>query len=74
MSYILKDQDATLRAMNRVLSLVPNHYNAGLFVIQLNERKGRMQEVKRATMELIKHFPQDGYLRQVLRRSMQQSR
>ena len=71
MSYILKDEDATLRAMNRVLSLEPNHYNAGIFVIQLNERRGRMDEVKRVVMELLRHYPQDGYLRQLYQRWMQ---
>jgi tetratricopeptide (TPR) repeat protein len=74
MSYILKDVEATLRSMNRVLSLEPNHYNAGLFVIQLNERKGRFSEVKRVSMEMLKYYPQDGYLRQVLQRSMQQAK
>jgi len=74
MSYILNDEEATLRSMNRVLSLEPNHYNAGIFVIQLNERKGKWSEVKRAAIELLEHYPQDGYLRQMAQKSMQQAR
>lgn len=74
MSYILKDEEGTLRSMNRVLKLEPNHYNAGIFVIQLNERKGRMDEVKRVAMEMMKHYPQDGYLRQLLQKVMRAPR
>jgi tetratricopeptide (TPR) repeat protein len=74
MSYILKDEEGTLRSMNRVLSLEPNHYNAGIFVIQLNERKGKWSEVKRAAMQLLEHYPQDGYLRQMVQKAMQQTK
>jgi hypothetical protein len=57
--------------MKHVLNLSPNNYNAGAFVMQLNQRRGRWDEVKSAAQGLLKYYPQDQWLEQMLRESFQ---
>ena len=69
--YGLGREQETIEAMRAVLELVPNHYNAGAFVIQLNQRRGRWSEVKSVAQGLLKHYPRDQWLEQVMRESFQ---
>jgi tetratricopeptide (TPR) repeat protein len=60
----------TLEAMGKVLKLDPSHYNAGAFVIQLSQRKGRWRVVRDTAEMLLKHHPNDPWLLQVIRQAI----
>lgn len=65
LAYGVGDAELTLTAMSKVLSLDERHYNAGAFVIQLLQRKGQHAKARFYAGLLLKHYPQDPWLRQV---------
>lgn len=53
--------------MRKVLELRPGDYNAGAFVIQLLQQRGRLTEARSVALELVKYHPRDPWLMSVLR-------